>query len=728
MDASMPYMTLEQACEMAAGQLKAGKLGDAEASYRQLLAQQPNEPRVLGPLARLLFETGRKEESAQLLRRAAAIQPDSAEAHSNLGMVLATMGKLDEAIVSLRRAVALRPGTPEVCNNLGNALQAIGRFDEAIAAYRAALASRPTYAEAHSNLGNALKEKGQMDEAIASFQQAAELRPQTPELWHNLGNALEAAGRSDEARAACDKAIDLKRRQCNELNNLGVSMQESGKLMEALTVFGNALAAYPDFPEVHNNLGIIHQELGKSDEAIAAYQQALALKGDFAEVHNNLGNAFKDTGQLDEALACYRKAAALKTDNWAAPQNVLYTQFFLPDADPASIWEEHDRWNQTHGRPLASSIRPHENDRNSDRRLRLGYVSPDFNKHPVGRFLLPLLANRDREGFEVFCYCDVKRPDSMTDELRGHAGVWRDVTKLSDEQLAEQIRADGIDILVDLAMHTMGNRMMVFARKPAPVQATYLAYCGTTGLETVDYRLTDSYMDPPTGSGQDDRYYSERSIRLQSYFCYEPLPDRPEVGPVPSLARGRITFGCLNNFAKVTRPTLETWAELLRQLPTSVLSVHSREGAHRQRAVQVLMNCGIDPGCLEFVGVMPGEDYFRRYHEIDVALDPFPFPGGTTTCDALWMGVPVVSLAGKTAVSRAGLSILSNIELPELVADTRERYVQIARDLATDPTRLAQLRSTLRQRMRGSPLMDAPGRAREIEAAYRKMWRTWCTA
>jgi predicted O-linked N-acetylglucosamine transferase (SPINDLY family) len=388
------------------------------------------------------------------------------------------------------------------------------------------------------------------------------------------------------------------------------------------------------------------------------------------------------------------------------------------------------RWEQTYARPLEAQIEAHTNDRSQDRtstrsvesRLRVGYVSPDWREHPIGRFMLPLLSNHDHERFEIFCYSDLARPDALTKRLRDLADVWRDTAGLPDDRVARLIRADRIDILVDLTMHMAGSRLLTFARKPAPVQVTYLAYCGTTGLPTIDYRLTDPYLDPP---GSDERFYSEWSVRLRSYWCYEPLDGAPDVQLPPAQLAARVTFGCLNNFCKVSPESLATWCRLLRALPSSRLLLHAAEGVHRERLRKRAAAEGIEPQRIEFVGTFPVAKYLEQYHRIDIALDPFPYPGGTTSCDALWMGVPVVTLPGVTAISRGGLSILSNLELPELVAASPDEYVRIAAELAANLPRLADLRATLRERMRISPLMDAPGFARDIEAAYRRMWQEW---
>jgi predicted O-linked N-acetylglucosamine transferase (SPINDLY family) len=395
-----------------------------------------------------------------------------------------------------------------------------------------------------------------------------------------------------------------------------------------------------------------------------------------------------------------------------------------PDYDAAAIAREHRIWNDKFIRPNLGKIGPYDNERSPDRRLKIGYVSADFRNHPVGRFLLPLFANHDHQKFEIFCYSNVNPTDEFTDRLRPCADHWRNIRLLNDDAVAEQIRQDRIDILIDLALHTDGTKIMVFARKPAPVQANYLAYCSTSGLETMDYRLSDPYLDPVGGP---EDCYVEKTIRLaHSYWCYEVHVNTPETNPPPMLQTGYVTFGCLNNYSKNSKKTWEAWHQLLKAVPKSRLVVYALKGSHRELAKERTAAAGIDAERLVFVGNAKTEEYFQQYLGIDIALDPFPYGGGTTTCDALWMGVPVVTLRGQTAVGRGGVSILSNIGLPELIADSPREYVQIAAQLAGDRKRLSELRGTLRQRMKDSPLTDGPQFAREVEAAYRQMWEQWC--
>jgi predicted O-linked N-acetylglucosamine transferase (SPINDLY family) len=493
---------------------------------------------------------------------------------------------------------------------------------------------------------------------------------------------------------------------------------------EAATCYRRALELKPDYAEAHNNLGVALKDQGRLDEAVACYRRALELKPDFAEAPNNLGNALKDQGKLDEAVACYRRALELKPDYGVAHSNLLYTLVFCTGYDAQTIFEEHRRWSRQHADPLARFIQPHSNDRSLHRRLRIGYVSPDFRHHAESFFTVALLSAHDHENFEIFCYADVACPDGITARLRSYADVWQNITGLTDEQVAQLVRQDRIDILVDLTMHMARNRLLVFARKPAPVQVCWLAYQGTTGLSTIDYRLTDPYIDPP---GLHDHYYSEESVRLpDAFWCYDPLANEPAASDLPALDNGYITFGCLNNFCKVNVSVLKLWAQVLKAVDRSQLILLAAEGSYRQHTLDLLELEGVKPDRVTFVAKLPRPQYLELYHCIDIALDTFPYTGQTTTLDAFWLGVPVITIVGQTAVARAGLSLLMNLGLPELIAEKPEQFVSIAVELTNDLPRLRDLRATLRDRMQASPLMDAPRFARNIEAAYREIWRRWC--
>jgi predicted O-linked N-acetylglucosamine transferase (SPINDLY family) len=541
-----------------------------------------------------------------------------------------------------------------------------------------------------------------------------------------LESALQhaQAGRPQEAERLYRQVLALEPRHAQAWHNLGVALAHQGRVQEAMASFQQTLALEPNFPEALFNLGNAYKDSERMDDAMAAYRQALAIRPSYGTARLNLAATLLDIGQLDQAIGILRRLVQDEGNFVMAHSGLLYALHFHPDSDAQSLLGEHRQWSDRHARPLRGQIRPHDNDPSPQRRLRIGYVSADFRFHPVGRFLAPLLAHHDHGPFEIFCYGDVQHADEMTGRLRSACDVWRDIRGGSDEQVAELIRQDRIDVLVDLSLHTGGNRLLVFARKPAPVQVTYLAYCSTSGLETMDYRLTDPHCDPP---GLNDANYSETSIRLPcTYWCYEPWTPTPAVNDLPAKSTGQVTFGCLNNYGKVSLAAWRTWQALLAAAPNSRLVVHAPPGTHQDQTAGALSAAGIDPRRLSFVPYASTDDYFRHYHQIDIGLDPFPYGGGTTTCDAMWMGVPVVTLAGRTGVGRGGVSILSNVGVPELIANSVEQYVEIARSLAGDLARLAQLRATLRGRMRESALMDAAGFARDVEAAYRQMWRQWC--
>ena len=701
-----------------------GQLAQAQTLYRQILSLQSEHVGAIHYLGVIACQSGNLESAIKLIRQAIALRPDYAEAHNSLGNALKDRGQLDQAIAAYRQASMLNPDLPESHSNLGDALKDNGQLDEAITAYRQAIVLRPNDPEIYSSLGYSLKVNGQLEKAIAAYRRAVALNPNLPGAHNNLGNLLKDKGQLDEAIGAYQQALALNPKLPEAFNNLGIVLKKKGQLDQAIAAYRQAIVLRPNYPEALSNLGKALREKIELDEAIAAGRQAVALNPNLPGAHINLGNALKDTGLLDEAIAAYRHAISIDPRQPSLGSNLAYILHFHPDYDGRAIAEEQARWNRQYAAPFRWLIQPHENDRDPDRRLRIGYVSPDFRAHPVGRFLLPLLAHHDKQQVEVFVYSGLLAADELTGRLRSHVDVWRDIVGLSDERAVELIRQDRIDILVDLTMHTANNRLLVFARKPAPVQITYLAYCSSTGLETIDYRLSDPYMDPP---GMDESIYSERTIRLpDTYWCYEPIISNSDVTPLPALERGFVIFGSLNNFCKVSEPALAAWIQLLRNVPSSKLLLHACEGSHRRRVCDRLQREGIDPVRLRFAGFMPTQQYFELYHEIDIGLDTFPYGGGTTTCDALWMGVPVVSLAGRTAVGRGGVSILSNIGLTELVAASPDTYVRLASDLAGDLPRLRDLRSTLRERMEQSPLMDGARFATNVEAAYREMWHTWC--
>jgi predicted O-linked N-acetylglucosamine transferase (SPINDLY family) len=719
---------------------RAGDVRRAEQIGRQILQADPSNSEALHLLGVALHASGRLAEAVDQYQEALRVDPTRAEAWNDLGAARAVQGQLDEAVAAFRRVLELDPDHAAAHHNLGNALRIQGSPEEAVPHFRQALQLNPSYADAHHNLGIALLQQLQLDEALACFQQALRLKPNfaaaqaslqrarqlnpdTPEFHNARGNVLAKAGRLGEAIAAYRHALRLKPTLAETYSNLGIALCRQGQLDEGIAAFEQALRLKPDYAGAHNNLGIHLCRKGLTDEAIASIQRALRLKPDYANAYKNLGTALKDQGRLDEAIAYYQRARQLKPDEQTFHSALLGSLHYHPGYDGRALFEEHRRWEREHAQPLARGARPFANDPSPERRLRIGYVSPDFCDHVVGRNVWPLLRHHDHSQFAVTLYANLTPGDAMTGQFQKCADHWCGIAGWPDDRVADRVRQDGIDVLVDLALHTAGNRLLVFARKPAPVQVTFAGYPGTTGLGAIDYRLTDPYLDPP---GPDGGRYAEQSYRLQhSFWCYDPQGDEPAVAP-PALDKGFITFGCLNNFCKVNDVVLDLWAEVLGAVAGARLLLLAKQGGHRQRTLDFLGRRGIAAGRVEFISPQPRPEYLALYHRLDIGLDTFPYNGHTTSLDSFWMGVPVVTLVGQTVVGRAGLSQLTNLGLGDLAAATPGEFVRLAADLAGDLPRLTALRAGLRERLKQSPLMDATGFARAIEQAYREMWRTWC--
>jgi protein O-GlcNAc transferase len=690
-----------------------GKGGDPSDDTAKLLAT-----------AIAYHQAGRHAEAEAVYQQILAIDPNQVDSLHLLGVVAHQLGKNDAAVALIGKAIALNGNDSSFHNNLGIVLKGQGRLDEAVGCYRRALVIKPDYAEAHNNLGNALGDQGKLAEAAGCYRQALVLKPNYAEAHNNLGNALRHQGKLAEAVDCCRRALVLKRDYVEAHNCLGNALRDQGKLDEAVDCYRQALVLKPDHAEAHNNLGNALWDQGKLDEAVGCCRRALALKPTLAEAHNNLGNVLRDQGKLDEAVACYRQALALKPDYPGAHSNLLSSLNYHMTLPPGELLAAHRRWDERHGTAARTH---HANRRDPDRRLRIGYVSPDFRRHSVAFFLEPLLRHHDRAAVEVFCYAEVAQPDAVTGRLQALADHWRSTVGMSDAALVQQIGADGVDILVDVAGHTANNRLPAFAAKPAPVQVSWLGYPNTTGLAAMDYRLVDAVTDP---GAEADGWASETLLRLAGGFlCYGPPVEAPE--PVSSFGPGgAVTFGSFNNPAKLSAATLDTWVALLLRLPEAQLVLKGppfADAATRALFQARFAALGVAAMRVTLLGHLPDlTHHLSLYRRIDIALDPFPYNGTTTTCEALWMGVPVVTLLGDRHAGRVGASLLTRLGLDELIARDAEEYVAIATGLATNPARLISLRAGLRARMAASPLCDTRNFADKMESAYRNMWRRYC--
>ncbi len=646
------------------------------------------------------------------------------EALVNQASALKAQGRLGEAERCSREAARLDPRLAEAWCNLGAVLLDRRRWVEAEAACRRALELKPALAEPHSNLAAALLEQERLEEARASCEEALRLKPDSAEALNNLGSVWFRQGRLEDAAAWFRKAADAAPDYFEARLNLAGVLKELGRLEEAIASGREAVRIRPGSAEAHNNLGDALRAEGRVEEAQACFQEAIRLDPGLSQPYVNLSGTLKDQGRLEEAVEVWRRAAALQPD--AGPFHLAhYDAWWTPE----EIFQEHIRWAKRHAAPLAADVAPRANPRAPERRLKVGYVSPDFRGHSVAYFVEPLLAEHDRGQYEIYCYADVRVADAVTERIRRLPLVWRDLQGLNDSQAAELVRRDRIDILVDLAGHTAGNRLRVLARKPAPVQVTAVGYPDTTGLDTIDYRLTDAWADPP---GATEHLHTEELVRLPGgAWCYRPPEDAPGVTELPAREAGAITFGCFNNLAKVTPRMMAASAEVLRRAPRARLILKSPilvDASTRRLVLERFRQQGVADGRVQLFGPVRRQHHLGLYAWIDIALDTFPYHGTATTCEALWMGVPVVTLAGATHVSRVGVSLLASVGLSEWVAEGWEGYIEMAARKAREVDALAELRAGLRERMARAPLTDGKGYARQVEEAYRRMWRRWCAS
>ncbi len=640
---------------------RAGRLRKASIIYDLILQADPKNSDALHLKGLVAHQSGKQETASILINRAIELNPNVAMYHNNLGATYLAMNMPREAIVECEKALALQPDYPDTFYVMGKALLTEEKLDEAASCIDRLLKHKPDFIDAYKTLTEILCRQGKADEALARSRQA--------------------------------------------------------------------LSAYPDNPTLLCNVGFALRALGRVDETIAHYERAVALMPEFAQAHNNLANALATQGRTEEAIAHYQRAVSLNPSYADSNSSLLMALNYIPRYDAATVYSEHLKFARRYEAPLAASIKPHGNNRSFDRRLRVGYVSSDFREHAVAYFVEPVLRRHDRDRFQVFCYSNHHIDDEVTHRLQSYIDIegWRSIIRLSDERAAQQIRDDKIDILVDLNGHTGDNRLLVFARKPAPIQVTWLGYPNTTGLSSMDYRITDEYADP---IGMTDEYYTEKIIRLPgSFSCFQPPQDTPEVADLPARHNGFVTFGSFNNLAKVTPEVIALWAGILRAIPRSrlVIKYMSLNEQARQQAVRsAFFAHGILDEQLQLLGHSPSKwDHLAQYNSIDIGLDPFPYNGSTTTCDALWMGVPIITLAGKTHVSRVGVSQLTNLGMTELICHTPEEYVATAVRLAADLDHLGTLRKQLRVRMAASPLVDSQRFTNNLEKAYRAMWKEY---
>lgn len=566
-----------------------------------------------------------------------------------------------------------------------------GNHAAAVAVAREIVRLKPTGPEGLLLLGAVLQESGQPAEAERTLRGLAELVPGSPEVHYNLGNALVDLNRQTDAEAAYRKAVELA----------------------------------PRFAPGHYNLANCLRRQNRLDEAALSLETAASCDPRLARIHYNLGNARRDQGRVPEAVLSFERAIAIEPASSAANTNRLMALNYL-DTDPAQVTAAHRAWGDK-VQAAAGPVKPHRNTRDLNRRLRVGVLSPDLRQHSCSFFLEPLLASLDRDRFELCCYHTHPTEDAVSERFKGYARIWRNFASVPDQQADAAIRADSVDVLIECAGLTDGNRLALLARKPAPVVITWLGYPNTTGLTRVDWRMVDAHSDPPGSEG----LCTEKLLRIESCnWCYRPFDGAPDPAPAPILTRGHITFGSFNNLSKLSDRCVALWARALREVPGSRLLVKNSwmgDPGTRDHVRSRFGAAGVDPARLDTPAFVPGfAPHLASYAQIDVQLDTFPYHGTTTTCESLWQGVPVLTLLGRCHAARVGASLLNAVGLPEFACGSEDEFVKLAQSLASSPDRLANLRSGLRGRMAASPLRDEKGFAGRFADALSYAWRAWC--
>lgn len=672
--------------------------------------------------AEQMRHAGRNAEAEQLCRQALVHDPRHARSFNLLGVLSLEAGQVDLAAGFFGQAVANDGGAHVYQNNLGAALRELGREAEAAQAFGRAVAIKPDYARALNNLGQLLTNRDP-GAAATAFSQVLRFHPRDLEALFGLAVLLHTKGALDEARPLYEQAAKLAPDNPAVAENLAGLLLAQRRIPEAITALQRLLKLTPHAVQHWTNLAGALESQTRITEAVAAYRQAIVLDPNNPGAFNGLGNALANLGQLDESIAAYRRAIALKPDHFEARSNLLMTLHSAPQVSAAEILIEARAYGARFG---AAPARTWPNARDPERPLRVGYICADFRVHPVGFFFERVLAAHDKGQVETVLFSDTQFPDPQTERLRGLAGDWRDTVGKSDAEVARMVAADRIDILVDLAGHTGWNRLAMFGHRAAPVQASWLGYFGTTGVGAIDYIVADEVV-LPVG---DEAVFTETPVRLPApYLCWSPPVEDVAVAPFPGLTSGGVTFGCFNNRAKITPKTVAVWAQILNRVENSVLFLKAwslADTGNQDGLRAAFASHGVAADRLIFEGLSSRTVGLEAYNRVDIALDPFPFGGCTTTADTLWMGAPVVTMAGSRWSGRMSQTILKAVGLEDWVAPDMDAYVEMAVRAASDLAALAPLRSGLRDRVAASPFCDGPAFTANLEAAYRQMWRDWC--
>ena len=755
-----PEVAAQRYLDMGVEFHQAGKLAEAIECYSKSLDLQPENSAALNNMGGALQACGRLDEAVIYLQKATTVDPGFVDAHYNLGNVYTQQDRLDAAVASYKQAIAVVPGHLDALNNLGKTLgqqgkyskaikflkQAVelhpgfakalnnigsimkeqGKLDKAAKYYQKAIDQQPRYALAYSNLGIVQNRQGDLDAAIKNHKQAVAIQPNFPEALNNLGSALTAQGKMDEGIAYYIRAIELTPDYVEALNNLGGALLAQGEFCQAGEYLQEAIRLQPDHALALCNYGSALKEQEQLEAAVEYYQKALAIRPDYATALSNLGNIQKEQGKLDAAITNYQKALAIRPDFPEAISTLLFISQYQTSQNLQELYENHKRLAQELTDLTQSPGFAHGNDRDPERRLRIGLVSPDLGQHPVGYFMLGFLSHRPFAELDITCYSE-RAADDLTAKLQSVADDWVDISTLNNTALAQRINADGIDILIDLAGHTARNRLQMFAMQPAPIQISWAGYVGTTGLAAMDWLIADHHYI----NADEEQFYTEKIIRMpDSWVCYTPPEYAPEVQSQPKNRQEEgFLLGNFGNQAKINAQMMEIWAAILQKMPQAKLLLKYKAMDYPTNAERIrsyFTGAGIDKERILIEGFSQHRELLDRYNSVDLALDTLPYSGGLTTLEALWMGVPVVTSVGGTFAGRHSASILRTVGLDELVTPDPDKYVELVVELASDPKRLALLKIGLRNRLKNSPLCDYEKFASNLSGELRKVWKQWC--
>jgi predicted O-linked N-acetylglucosamine transferase (SPINDLY family) len=645
-------------------------------------------------------------------------------AHYNLGNLLMDGKRLEEAEASFRQAISIDPNCLEAHYNLANTLKMLDKLSEAENSYRQAISIRPDSMDALANLGNVLLDMERTEEACACYRRVLQIDPENADAHNNLGSALYKQERSSEAEASFRQAIRINQDFVEAHNNLGFLLCGLRRYSEAEACYRQALRIDPDNADVLSNFGDTLAEAGYMSEAEIYYRKAMNIRPDWVELHCSLARALISMGNLPEAIKYFQRALEIKPDYFLAQGNLIFTQDMMADVDVVYLQGERKRWDELHAAHLNRG-QPHANAPDPERRLRIGYVSADFRAHSAAFVFGSMLVNFDRERFEVIAYSNHKDEDVITRIFKDNVTCWRNISKLSDAAAAELIREDGIDILVDLSGHSAGNRLLVFARKPAPIQITAWGYAAGTGMSAMDVFFSDKVIVPP----EEVPHYAERVIYLPCALSYYHPDAAPRVNMLPALSGEGITFGSFNRLEKNSDLAYRAWAEILKACPNSrmILKTPALDSAGtRTRVLEKFAVLGIDPERIVLLGRSSRDEHMAAFNRVDIALDPFPHGGGVTALEGLLMGVPMVTLRWPSLAGRVSASIMTAVGMTDWIAESPEQYVELAVQKAKDLQGLSALREKLREMFTSSIVGDQGAYVQAVEKEYRVLWREWC--